>query len=361
LQARAKCRTSASSHWPHLEECVSQFKALKIVGSKTQSPCFTGWVLTINALKLLWSTVHDEHSVSFLLTSRLNQDSLKNLFSHIRSRGGHRDNPDAVHFQAGFKHMVVKNMFVPPPPASCQDDRAQFLLEVDDFSVLQAEQNKICMSDDFVSGVPSELAFTNVLSADFNLNCDLLSYGVNKQDETEQNTLMYITGYVCKRVLDSHNCLQCRSTMLRDDTAMLNANDIFCSFKGYNHSRGNFGGLKAPSKFMFDLMCTCEQTFNSKFDSVKHTRGVKCQLVETIVGNLASDGLLPCIESQKRAVNIFMCTRLHYALKFLNRDSRTEAQSQKRKKQKGNESNAQVIVIEYAADAVVCRRRLVKL
>ena len=87
-------------------------------------------------------------------------------------------------------------------------------------------------------------------------------------------------------------------------------------------------------KFMFDLMCTCEQTFNSKFDSVKHTRGVKCQLVETFVGNLASDDLMPCIESQKRAVNIFMSTRLHYALKFLNRNSRTEALSQKRKNRK---------------------------
>ncbi len=325
---------SASSHWSHLEECVSQLKALKVVGSNRPSPCFEGWVLSINALKLLWSVVHDEHSVSYLLTSRLNQDSLENFFSLIRSRGGHRDNPDAVHFQSAFKQMVVKNMFVPPQSANCQDDCGQFLLEVDDFSLLPAEQNKLGMSTDCVSGKQTKVLLTKAWCADISLDCDMPSFPGNPLEETERNVLMYIAGYVCKRILDSHNCAKCRSTMLRDDTTLLSENDIFCSFKGYNRSRGNFGGLKAPSEFVFNLMSTCEQIFSSKFDSIKHTRGVKCQLLEAVVGSLSLHDLQPCIESQKRAVDIFMTTRLHYALKFLNRGKKTENQPRRRKNRK---------------------------
>ena len=38
------------------------------------------------------------HKINFLLTSRLNQDCVKNMFSVIRGKGDHRDNPDIKQF-----------------------------------------------------------------------------------------------------------------------------------------------------------------------------------------------------------------------------------------------------------------------
>ena len=294
---------------------------------------FCRLVIRYQCVELLWSVVHVEHEVLLLLTSRLNQDSLENFFSLIRGRGGHRDNPDTVHFQSSFKQMAVKNMFVPAPTANCQDDCNQFVLEVGDFSPMTAEQKETGLFCTSASRENCEVSWSSVLADEKKLDCKILSFD-EIENEAEQNALMYVTGYVCKRILDKHNCTICRSTMLRDDNVLVSENDMFCAYKSYNKSRGSFGGLKAPSKFMFDLINLCEQTFNSVFDSVKHMSGVRRQLVHAIVNDLTSDDQKPCIDSQKQAVNIFMSTRLHYKLKFLNRDSKAQDGARKRKNRK---------------------------
>jgi len=86
---------SDSTHWHHLDECAKQLEALKVDKCKLSVPCLNGWLMNIRGLKLLWSMMKFQYNISFLLTSRLNQDALENLFSVIRGRGGHRDNPDS--------------------------------------------------------------------------------------------------------------------------------------------------------------------------------------------------------------------------------------------------------------------------
>ena len=61
--------------------------------------------MTIQALLMLWDILHKEHGVSFLLTRRLNQDCIENLFSVIRSKGAARDNPDASQFRAALRQV----------------------------------------------------------------------------------------------------------------------------------------------------------------------------------------------------------------------------------------------------------------
>jgi len=318
--------TTDSSHWLHLDECERQLKTLKVVGCKVAVPCISGWLLDINALRILWSNLQAESTndmqVRFLLTSRLNQDSLENFFALIRGRGGYRDNPDPVHFQSAFKQMAMKSIFVPAPTANCQQDCAEFLLQVDDFALIPTERKTSAC----VQSLKCE-----VVKVDSDLH-DVCLHLVN--NDAEQNTLMYVTGYVCKRVLDRHNCTHCQASMIRDSTTLLRVNDIFSTHKAYNTARGNFGGLKAPSEFMYNLISSCEQTFTSLFDSVKHVCGVKRQLMEAIVGTLSTDDEAPCMTSQKRAADIYFSTRLHYKLKFLKKDNNMQAATNTRKNRK---------------------------
>ena len=62
-----------------------------------------GWMLDINALLMLWEDLHSTHGLKFLLTNRLNQDCVENLFSVIRGKGGPRDNPDAGQFRTALR------------------------------------------------------------------------------------------------------------------------------------------------------------------------------------------------------------------------------------------------------------------
>lgn len=71
-----------------LEACKS-WRTITDKGLKVP-PCFTGLILSLNAVLQLWDDLKLE-GTKFLLTSRLNQDPLENLFSMIRMHGGTYD------------------------------------------------------------------------------------------------------------------------------------------------------------------------------------------------------------------------------------------------------------------------------
>lgn len=75
-----------------------------IPGSRAPA-CLRGWQTSISAILMLWESLHNTYKVSFLLTNRLNQDCVENLFSVIRSKGAQRDNPNAREFRAALRQV----------------------------------------------------------------------------------------------------------------------------------------------------------------------------------------------------------------------------------------------------------------
>lgn len=59
--------------------------------------------------------------------------------------------------------------------------------------------------------------------------------------------------------------------MLRSDTTLTEQRDLFCAYKKYNVSRSSFGGLKARSQFIFELLTNCGDVFVSLSNALKHT------------------------------------------------------------------------------------------
>ena len=60
--------------------------------------------------------------LKFLLTGRLNQDCLENIFSQIRSKGGHRFNPSAREFRFAYRNLCSTLMLANIPSANCEYD-----------------------------------------------------------------------------------------------------------------------------------------------------------------------------------------------------------------------------------------------
>ena len=85
-------------------------------------PCSKRWQMSINALMPLWPELHSTHGYKFLLTSRLNQDCIENMFSIIRGKGGNRDNPDPQQFRAAFRQVAVDQLLKSSDKGNCQDD-----------------------------------------------------------------------------------------------------------------------------------------------------------------------------------------------------------------------------------------------
>ena len=93
-------------------------------------PCINGWKVTINALLGLWHHLKTKENFQFILTARLNQDCVENLFSIIRGKGGFRDNPDPQEFKDAFKYVVADKLFVQSNYSNCKVDGDKILLDI---------------------------------------------------------------------------------------------------------------------------------------------------------------------------------------------------------------------------------------
>ena len=101
--------TNDSGHIELLKQMNAYLKELH-VPDKRQVRCISGWRISINSIVLLWHHLHTQFKFRFLLTNRLNQDCVKNLFSVIGGKGGKRDNPDAREFRAAYRQFLFDHL-----------------------------------------------------------------------------------------------------------------------------------------------------------------------------------------------------------------------------------------------------------
>lgn len=79
------------------ETCLDKmFEIVSLIrckGKKKMLPFQKGILMSVSATKGLLAYVKKEYTMTYILTHRLNQDTLENLFSQIRTRGGLNDHP----------------------------------------------------------------------------------------------------------------------------------------------------------------------------------------------------------------------------------------------------------------------------
>jgi len=99
-------------------------------------PCFDGFVQSIEGVLLLL-----QDSNNYLLTSRVNQDALENLFSAIRQRGGFNRNPTVKTFRSSFRLFTIKHLLEPAESSSYSpDDDSLLNINNDSPAITPAEQ-----------------------------------------------------------------------------------------------------------------------------------------------------------------------------------------------------------------------------
>ncbi|KAL8612492.1 hypothetical protein ACOMHN_053746 [Nucella lapillus] len=69
--------------------------------------------------------------VKFFLTSQLNQDCVENLFSVIRMKGQHSDNPDPKQFRHYVQQTMVDAVLTKSKSSNCINDGDQFILSLE--------------------------------------------------------------------------------------------------------------------------------------------------------------------------------------------------------------------------------------
>ena len=69
--------------------------------------CIHGWLINLSSVEALWQDLQSYSGVRYLLTRRLNQDCIENLFAKLRVRFGNCDHPTAYNFIKGLRSVMT--------------------------------------------------------------------------------------------------------------------------------------------------------------------------------------------------------------------------------------------------------------
>lgn len=118
--------------------------SLEIIGTNKYIPCIAGCKLNIASLRSLLEDVNSNHNFKYLLTSRLNQDSLENVFSIIRNAGGHKDSPTAQNLIKIISGMMTNNIMQNSVRGNCIDDATSILelMKTGDIEIFEVSKPK---------------------------------------------------------------------------------------------------------------------------------------------------------------------------------------------------------------------------
>ena len=185
FQACEELKRPVKTTSPHLSfwmDVIEWIKGVHFNTSRT-SHCLVGWRLTLRAILGLMQDFQSIKGFKFLLTSRLNQDCLENLFALLRQKRGNRDNPDPNQFRFIFRQIQCNFLISPSSSANCVPDFDSLLLTLSDI-------NKAHTHSRSVSKVPST-------STSESCNISDLSYDY-QVDALDANGVNYGLGYVLK-------------------------------------------------------------------------------------------------------------------------------------------------------------------
>ncbi|KAH6932454.1 hypothetical protein HPB50_006055 [Hyalomma asiaticum] len=170
--------SATSEHLAFLREAIKWISCWRF-DSPRQPHTIRGWLVTIQAALMLWEDLHQNFNFTCLLTRRLQQDSLENLFGTLRQKHGCNEHPNVFQFIAALKHVFVGKLSNLSSRGNCElvDSHLLARLSVGEPRAQQA--------------VVTETLFPSETSGE-----DLL-------DITEENALYCFAGGITQRFLEN--------------------------------------------------------------------------------------------------------------------------------------------------------------
>lgn len=297
----ASALTHTSNHidmWKSKIQFIKSWHFINSEGRYVRAACKNGWILTINAIIQLWEFLKNQ-GFQFLLTKRLNQDCLENVFSLIRSKGGFRANPDCCQFLSAFLTLIIFNLIKPINFSNCENDDN---LLTDVFKSYSFTPSMFTTSE-----IP-----TNTLSVSIPAFKDV--YNVNMM---ERNAQIYFSGYLAKKVLDIvENCSYCETLLTQSKHLEENAFLLF--FKEYD----NFSCLKYPSDNLNIAIENFTDVFYSCIESFLPEPNIS-NLLYCEMNKINTDWLKEHIEHKNiikdYIIKLYIKIMIHYYIKNFNR------------------------------------------
>ena len=302
-----------TSHIEYLKESITFIKNLKVFqGDKDVTgriKCLHGWLVTINALILIWSKLKSNHQFKFLFTRRLNTDPLENFFGTIRQQGGNSDNPTPVQFTRAFRKLFFSSLLT-SSAGNCAADFDVMLAEYTNASKKAKKKSKNKTTEPSETSQPQTLAIGPTDYREPEVSTNII----------QDNAIAYVAGYLLKKSFKIHKCQKCQDVLLSNQ--LDDNRNLLCFFKSFEDNKTPFGGLNAPSPCYLEYVIKLEDVFSDQFSVYTKCPGVGANILKKIKAIPITFQCCPEF-SLEYLQKLFIRMRIYYSIKFANRDLAT--------------------------------------
>lgn len=288
-----------TGHVGFLNEALEMLENMTLANGRGV-PCIEGWKMSITALNMLWNDLHTEHGFKFLLTSRLNQDCIENLFSVVRGKQGSRDNPNPEQFRGTFRQIIVDRLLVKSDYSNCKSDVDKVLLDVSSIS----------------ANTPSRAQSVNASSPAMKVS--ISDFTTMSDSIPVANVATYVAGYLLRKV--QFTCSFCMSKFIIQNVPTDNIAYTFIDKKAYSGTCG----LVYPSEQFAVFVEKLEHVYVNAFPNVMHLDRIMFRLencAKELVDTVTDCENDMCIKKVHYCITLFFKIRIHASLKRSNSDN----------------------------------------
>ena len=230
----------------------------------------------------MWIDLKSNFQFSYLLTRRLTQDCIENLFSVIRGKGGNNVTPDASKFRYSLRLAMTKELLLPSEDSNCALDASQFLL-------LKSELENVHVSLNIESNTEENIAVTAEQIP---------------QNLVQECAYQYICGWLCSKL--PHE--QCRSSLSSYSENTCDVKNTHILFKQYDNAN-----LLFPNTSANLLYKEINSVFSSKF--LCFLRESKLQVKTKLKKNMGSYSFM-C----KECISVFVEKCVNVLIQYFLRE-----------------------------------------
>ena len=286
---------------------------------------------------MLWEYIRKEDSL-YLITCRLNQDPLENLFAILRNRSGHNSNPSAMEFRRNLQYAMTANLMKPPTGTNCEiDDTNSLLLTIPNQNKIQNNENQ--NNDNEINASIVEKNIEIWLQSEYMIRFESASLTVEDNyiknepifslSTLEECSIRYVSGYLAHKCLIKFDCSNCLASLVKSNEKVEITNELLIFWKAYHTSNDNeLGNLRAPSDEFYSVMTLAYKIFNIEFQLHSHKTNIALYLRKCITDTLIEkhdqfwviEG--QCSYHREYIVALFVRLQIFYNLKWISRDHR---------------------------------------
>lgn len=332
-------RRPMSSHNKHIFEninkTISTFQNAKKICHKNNKisvpPCFTGIVWSLNAIKQLYelerstaeNTFPSNEKTFFLLTNRLNQDPLENMFSIMRQKNGYTRNPTAKIFRTCFASICSFSLMKVSEKCNCEADQDEFLT-IDVLSNIEVDVNNDTNENISDQEIENETIDTSS-DEHSSSTCSTLPTEIKPKVTTlEECSIIYFAGYLAKRTIEHFNCTNCEKNLLTHDV-INEPNKLLITFKAFEHLNNTYSkGLKKPSSLQILICNTGLNVFSKMFAVIKSEKEIVKRMLKVVVLKLNKQikhfDDSTCKDHYEFIVQLLLITRIYKECKWSKED-----------------------------------------